>query len=65
MLQEMNVCDNLGEHMIGNVYVKFRREEDASKAADLLNNRCVLRESMMTKSLFACLSNADRMEVRY
>jgi splicing factor U2AF subunit len=35
----MNVCDNLGEHMIGNVYVKFRREDDAQKAVDGLNKR--------------------------
>jgi len=38
-IEEMNVCDNLGEHMIGNVYVKFRREEDAAKAEKELNNR--------------------------
>ena len=23
----MNVCDNLGDHLVGNVYVKFKREE--------------------------------------
>lgn len=33
------MCDNLGEHMIGNVYVKFRREEDAAKAVEDLNKR--------------------------
>jgi len=38
-IEEMNVCDNLGEHMIGNVYVKFRKEEDAQKAVDGLNKR--------------------------
>ena len=27
----MNVCDNLGDHLVGNVYVKFKREEDAEK----------------------------------
>lgn len=35
----MNVCDNLGDHLVGNVYVKFRREEDAEKAVAELNNR--------------------------
>uniref|UniRef100_A0A1I8EKU3 Splicing factor U2af 38 kDa subunit n=1 Tax=Wuchereria bancrofti TaxID=6293 RepID=A0A1I8EKU3_WUCBA len=30
-IDEMNVCDNIGEHMIGNVYVKFENEEDADK----------------------------------
>ena len=40
-IEEMNVCDNLGDHLVGNVYIKFRREEDAEKAAKELNNRCV------------------------
>uniref|UniRef100_A0A8C8RZY2 C3H1-type domain-containing protein n=1 Tax=Pelusios castaneus TaxID=367368 RepID=A0A8C8RZY2_9SAUR len=31
-IEEMNVCDNLGDHLVGNVYVKFRREEDAVRA---------------------------------
>ncbi|XP_035923827.1 splicing factor U2AF 26 kDa subunit isoform X4 [Halichoerus grypus] len=35
----MNVCDNLGDHLVGNVYVKFRREEDAERAVAELNNR--------------------------
>lgn len=35
----MNVCDNLGDHLVGNVYIKFRREEDAERAAKELNNR--------------------------
>uniref|UniRef100_T1JL40 Splicing factor U2af 38 kDa subunit n=1 Tax=Strigamia maritima TaxID=126957 RepID=T1JL40_STRMM len=38
-IEEMNICDNLGDHLAGNVYVKFRREEDAEKAAEDLNNR--------------------------
>uniref|UniRef100_A0A914V8W0 Splicing factor U2AF 35 kDa subunit n=1 Tax=Plectus sambesii TaxID=2011161 RepID=A0A914V8W0_9BILA len=38
-IEEMNVCDNIGEHMIGNVYVKFRREEDAEKAALAIDER--------------------------
>ncbi|XP_077472541.1 splicing factor U2AF 35 kDa subunit [Stigmatopora argus] len=38
-VEEMNVCDNLGDHLVGNVYVKFRCEEDAEKAVIDLNNR--------------------------
>uniref|UniRef100_F1LCR1 Splicing factor U2AF 35 kDa subunit n=1 Tax=Ascaris suum TaxID=6253 RepID=F1LCR1_ASCSU len=38
-IDEMNVCENIGEHMIGNVYVKFMREEDAEKAVKDLENR--------------------------
>ncbi|XP_047002117.1 splicing factor U2af 38 kDa subunit isoform X2 [Schistocerca americana] len=38
-IEEMNVCDNLGDHLVGNVYIKFRREEDAEKAVADLNNR--------------------------
>merc|ERR1711973_238653 len=38
-IEEMNVCDNLGDHLVGNVYVKFRYEEDAEKAAKELDNR--------------------------
>ena len=38
-VEEMYVCDNIGDHLIGNVYVRFRYEEDAQKAVDGLNNR--------------------------
>ncbi|KAM3183973.1 hypothetical protein ACTXT7_009298 [Hymenolepis weldensis] len=38
-IEEMNVCDNLGDHLVGNVYIKFRREEDAEKAVKMLNQR--------------------------
>lgn len=38
-IEEMNVCDNLGDHLVGNVYIKFHREEDAEKAVSELNNR--------------------------
>ncbi|XP_012507072.1 PREDICTED: splicing factor U2AF 26 kDa subunit [Propithecus coquereli] len=37
-IEEMNVCDNLGDHLMGNVYVKFRREEDAERAVAELSN---------------------------
>uniref|UniRef100_A0A6G3MFD2 Splicing factor U2AF 35 kDa subunit (Trinotate prediction) n=1 Tax=Henneguya salminicola TaxID=69463 RepID=A0A6G3MFD2_HENSL len=35
----MNVCGNLGDHLIGNVYVKFRNEDHADAASNGLNNR--------------------------
>ncbi|XP_062499411.1 splicing factor U2AF 26 kDa subunit-like [Corticium candelabrum] len=38
-IDEMNICDNLGDHLVGNVYIKFRHEEDAEKAVAELNNR--------------------------
>ena len=38
-IEEMNVCDHLGDHLVGNVYVKFRFEEDAEKSVNQVNNR--------------------------
>ena len=38
-VEEMHVCDNLSDHMLGNVYVKFRREEDAERCKTLLSRR--------------------------
>ncbi|KAL2621424.1 hypothetical protein R1flu_001629 [Riccia fluitans] len=29
-LESLNVCDNLADHMVGNVYVQFREEEQAA-----------------------------------
>ena len=26
-IEEMNVCDNLGDHLVGNVYIKVRERE--------------------------------------
>ncbi|KAL2619845.1 hypothetical protein R1flu_000050 [Riccia fluitans] len=38
-IENLNVCDNLADHMIGNVYVKFREEEHAAAALNALNGR--------------------------
>lgn len=38
-VDEINVCDNLGDHMVGNVYVKFVKEEDAQTAMAALQGR--------------------------
>lgn len=35
----LNVCDNLADHMIGNVYVQFREEEQAAAALHALQGR--------------------------
>lgn len=38
-IDTMAVCDNLGEHLVGNIYIKFRYERDAEKAVEDLNTR--------------------------
>lgn len=38
-LEECNVCDNLGDHMVGNVYIKFDDEENAAEALQALHGR--------------------------
>ncbi|KAL0482546.1 splicing factor U2AF 35 kDa subunit [Acrasis kona] len=38
-IDELNVCDNVAEHLVGNVYVKYFREEDAQAAMEQLKGR--------------------------
>lgn len=38
-LDDVQVCENLGDHMVGNVYVKFSDEEEAENALQKLNGR--------------------------
>ena len=38
-LEDLNVCDNVGDHLVGNVYAQFKYEEDAARAVDDLNTR--------------------------
>jgi len=38
-VEELNVCENLGDHLIGNVYVKFHRDEDARDGMIKLQGR--------------------------
>eukprot|EP00271_Cylindrocystis_brebissonii_P017476 TRINITY_DN4563_c1_g1_i1.p1 TRINITY_DN4563_c1_g1~~TRINITY_DN4563_c1_g1_i1.p1 ORF type:complete len:330 (+),score=28.10 TRINITY_DN4563_c1_g1_i1:202-1191(+) len=38
-IENLNVCENLADHMIGNVYVKFREEEYASAALHAMTGR--------------------------
>jgi splicing factor U2AF subunit len=35
----MHVCDNVGDHLIGNVYARFDWEDQAQAAVDALNQR--------------------------
>lgn len=38
-LLEMHVCDNVGDHLIGNVYARFDWEDEAQMAVEALNKR--------------------------
>lgn len=38
-IESLKVCDNLSDHMIGNVYVQFREEEHAAAALKSLQGR--------------------------
>ncbi|KAK3047059.1 hypothetical protein LTR09_011484 [Extremus antarcticus] len=39
-IEEVVVCDNNNDHLIGNVYARFKYEDSAQKACDALNSRC-------------------------
>ncbi|MQL69990.1 hypothetical protein Taro_002304 [Colocasia esculenta] len=38
-IESLNVCDNLADHMVGNVYVQFKEEEQAEAALRALQGR--------------------------
>lgn len=38
-VEEVHICDNIGEHIIGNTYVKFHTEEEAKRCMDALNGK--------------------------
>ncbi|KAL5580243.1 hypothetical protein UlMin_012685 [Ulmus minor] len=38
-LESLNICDNLADHMVGNVYAQFREEEHAANALKNLSGR--------------------------
>nr|7C08_A Chain A, Splicing factor U2AF 23 kDa subunit [Schizosaccharomyces pombe 972h-]7C08_D Chain D, Splicing factor U2AF 23 kDa subunit [Schizosaccharomyces pombe 972h-]7C08_G Chain G, Splicing factor U2AF 23 kDa subunit [Schizosaccharomyces pombe 972h-]7C08_J Chain J, Splicing factor U2AF 23 kDa subunit [Schizosaccharomyces pombe 972h-]7C08_M Chain M, Splicing factor U2AF 23 kDa subunit [Schizosaccharomyces pombe 972h-]7C08_P Chain P, Splicing factor U2AF 23 kDa subunit [Schizosaccharomyces pomb len=38
-VEQLVVCDNVGDHLVGNVYVRFKYEESAQNAIDDLNSR--------------------------
>ncbi|KUL81380.1 hypothetical protein ZTR_09630 [Talaromyces verruculosus] len=39
-IEEIVVCDNNNDHLIGNVYARFKYEDSAQAACDALNSRC-------------------------
>ncbi|KAL3620164.1 hypothetical protein CASFOL_035076 [Castilleja foliolosa] len=38
-IESLNICDNLADHMVGNVYVQFREEDHAANALKNLTGR--------------------------
>merc|ERR1712130_1014474 len=38
-IEEMNVCENLGDHLVGNGYIKFYKEEDCERSCEAVNDR--------------------------
>ncbi|ESQ37538.1 hypothetical protein EUTSA_v10002611mg [Eutrema salsugineum] len=38
-IESLNICDNISDHLVGNVYVQFREEEQAGKALQNLRGR--------------------------
>ncbi|GAB2300673.1 hypothetical protein Dimus_034711 [Dionaea muscipula] len=38
-IESLNICDNLADHMVGNVYVQYREEEHAANAVQNLGGR--------------------------
>jgi len=38
-LLELHVCDNVGDHLIGNVYARYEWEAEAQRAVEALNDR--------------------------
>ncbi|KAF8409865.1 hypothetical protein HHK36_002383 [Tetracentron sinense] len=38
-LESLNICDNLADHMVGNVYVQFKEEDQAAAALQALQGR--------------------------
>lgn len=38
-LLEMHVCDNVGDHLVGNVYARYEWEDEAQTAVEGLNTR--------------------------
>lgn len=45
----MHICDNVGDHLIGNVYARYEMETEAQTAVDSLNNRWYAGESSFAR----------------
>jgi splicing factor U2AF subunit len=67
-IEELNVCDNVNEHLLGNVYIKYRTEEGAETAVKSLQGRyyagrLVLSEfSPVTDFHSACCKDFEESE---
>ena len=48
-LEDLHVVDNLGDHLVGNVYAKFYDEEDAEKCKTGLFGRLYAGRPMMAE----------------
>lgn len=48
-IENLNICDNLADHMVGNVYVKFRDEDAAARAYQGLNGRFYAGRQIMVE----------------
>jgi len=46
-IEEMHVLDNLGDHLVGNVYVKFATEEDAENCRKNISGRSFMNRLVM------------------
>ena len=46
-IEEMHVLDNLGDHLVGNIYVKFASEEDAENARKNISGRSFMNRLVM------------------
>ena len=58
-LVEMHVCDNVGDHLIGNVYARYESEDDAARAVDELNMRWYNRRPLFADCLLYTSDAAD------
>ncbi|KAF5940653.1 hypothetical protein HYC85_021820 [Camellia sinensis] len=47
-IESLNICDNLADHMVGNVYVQFREEEHAANALQNLRRPIIVDFSPVT-----------------
>lgn len=48
-IEELHVCDNIGDHMIGNVYVKYATEEEAENAYNNIHGRTYDNKRILTE----------------
>ena len=56
-IEEMNVCDNLGDHLVGNVYVKV-------SFISLINEKSIHRSSRKCNVYSISLSQMERLTAR-